>query len=86
MTPEDFAVTLQIKVPLPGGELAVKLMGVLGLIAAVIAVGGLTANWWWSALAGGLVAFGLAVVAETQSTAVPAVPPAAAPAGVPRAA
>jgi hypothetical protein len=60
---------IRIAVPrLPQGLVA-NLIGLAGLIAMVLAVGGLTGNWWWSVLAGGLVAFGLAMVAQLQATA-----------------
>jgi hypothetical protein len=59
-------VEIRFRVPkLPSG-LAMNLVGLFGLIAMVLAVGGLTHNWWWSLLAGGAVAFGLAYVAQTQ--------------------
>jgi hypothetical protein len=62
-------VEIRIAVPrLPSG-LAANLAGLAGLIAMVLAVGGLTGNWWWSLLAGGTVAFGLAFVAQLQAQA-----------------
>jgi hypothetical protein len=65
---------IRIPVPrLPQG-FAANLVGLLGLIAAVLAVGGLTGNWWWSVLVGGLVSVGLSYVAQTHvaATAEPA--------------
>lgn len=60
---------IRINVPrIPAGLFA-NLVGLAGLIAVVLAVGGLTGNWWWSVLAGGAVAFGLAFVAQQQSAA-----------------
>jgi hypothetical protein len=60
-------VEISFRVPkLPSG-LAMNLVGLFGLVAMVLAVGGLTHNWWWSLLAGGAVAFGLAYVAQTQT-------------------
>jgi hypothetical protein len=57
---------IRIPVPrLPRG-LAANLVGLLGLVAAVLAVGGLTGNWWWSVLVGGLVAVGLSYIAQTH--------------------
>lgn len=57
---------IRIAVPrLPHG-LAMNLLGLAGLVAMVLAVGGLTGNWWWSVLAGGFVAFGLAFLAQQQ--------------------
>lgn len=58
---------IRIPVPrLPHGFVA-NLVGLLGLVAMVLAVGGLTGNWWWSALAGGLVAVGLSYVAQMHA-------------------
>jgi hypothetical protein len=60
---------IRIAVPrLPQG-LAMNLFGLAGLIAIVLAIGGLTGNWWWSVLAGGIVAFGMTLVAHTQAAA-----------------
>lgn len=60
---------IRIPVPrLPQG-FAANLVGLLGLIAAVLAVGGLTGNWWWSVLVGGLVSVGLSYVAQTHAVA-----------------
>lgn len=57
---------IRIPVPrLPRGLFA-NLAGFLGLLAAVLSVGGLTGNWWWSVLAGGLVSVGLSYVAQTH--------------------
>jgi hypothetical protein len=67
---------IRIPVPrLPSGFLA-NLVGLLGLIAAVLAVGGLTGNWWWSVLVGGLVAVGLSYVAQLHAAAESAAEPA----------
>lgn len=58
---------IRIPVPrLPRGLFA-NLLGLLGLAAVVLAVGGLTSNWWWSVLLGGLVAVGLSYVAQTHA-------------------
>lgn len=60
---------IRIPVPrLPSGFTA-NLVGLLGLISAVLAVGGLTGNWWWSVLVGGLVSVGLSYVAQTHAAA-----------------
>jgi hypothetical protein len=70
---------IRINVPrIPSGLFA-NLIGLAGLVAVVLAVDGLTGNWWWSVLAGGVVAVGLAYIAQTQaaaeaSTAEPAKP------------
>lgn len=70
--------TLTFKVPIPalGGVLAANLIGLLGLLAAVLAIGGL-AGAWWGLLAGGLVSVGLSYIAQTH--AVTAAAPQAAP-------
>lgn len=60
---------IRIAVPrIPSGLLA-NLVGLAGLLAVVLAVGGLTGNWWWSVLAGGAVAVGLSYVAQTHAAA-----------------
>lgn len=53
---------ITVRIPAPRG-LGTNLLGVVGLLAVVVAVGGLTGNWWWSLLLGGLAAVGLAYVA-----------------------
>lgn len=60
---------IRIPVPrLPRGLVA-NLVGLAGLIAVVLAVGGLTGNWWWSVLAAGAIAVGLSYVAQTHAAA-----------------
>ncbi|MCW2768461.1 MAG: hypothetical protein JWO11_4420 [Nocardioides sp.] len=60
---------IRIPVPrLPRG-LGANLAGLLGLVAVALAIGGLTGNWWWSALLGGLFAVGLSYVAQTHAAA-----------------
>lgn len=59
---------IRIAVPrVPPGLLA-NLLGLAGLVAFALAVGGLTGNWWWSALVGAVFAFGLSYVAQTQAS------------------
>jgi hypothetical protein len=53
---------------IPAGALS-NLVGLLGLLGVALAVGGLTGNWWWSALVGGVFAVGLAVLAQQQQAA-----------------
>lgn len=66
---------IRINVPrIPSGLFA-NLVGLAGLVAVVLAIGGLTGNWWWSLLAGGAVAFGLAFVAQQQQAAADAAAP-----------
>jgi hypothetical protein len=60
---------IRIAVPrLPSG-LAANIIGLLGLLGIVLAVGGLTGNWWWSVLTGGLISVGLSYVAQTHAAA-----------------
>lgn len=60
-------VTLRIPA-LPHG-FGSNLLGLLGLVAVIVSVGGLTGNWWWSLLAAGAVAVGLAVLAQNTAAA-----------------
>lgn len=58
-----------IRIPaLPAGLLS-NLLGLAGLAAVVVAVGGLTHNWWWSILVGGVAAVGLSVIAQHNAVA-----------------
>lgn len=61
----------EIRIPVPRvpAGLIGNLVGLLGLIAVAVAVGGLTGNWWWSILAGGAFAVALSVVADTHDRA-----------------
>lgn len=63
---------LRIRVPQPPAGLLGNLLGLAGLIAVAVAVGGLTGNWWWSALTGGVFAVALSWIAATHADAVPA--------------
>ena len=65
---------IRINVPRIPSGLAANLVGLLGLVAAVLAIGGLAGNWWWSVLAGALVAVGLSYIAQTQAAASAAEP------------
>lgn len=55
-----------IRIPAPSSMLVANLLGVLGLIAVVVSVGGLL-GVWWAVLAGGLFAVGLSVIALTYA-------------------
>lgn len=56
-----------IKIPaLPHGMFS-NLLGLAGLITLVVAVGGLTGNWWWSVLAAGASAVGLSYIAHVNA-------------------
>ena len=59
---------ITVSVPAPQLNMLVSnVVGLVGLVAVVLAVGGLTGNWWWSVLAGGAAAVGLAWVAATNA-------------------
>lgn len=60
---------MEIRIALPRVPtgLVANLLGLAGLVAVALAVGGLTGNWWWSALVGGMFAVGLSYVAQTQA-------------------
>lgn len=59
----------RIRLPRIPAGLGMNLVGLFGLIAVALAVGGLTGNWWWSALVGGGFAVGLSWVAATHAQA-----------------
>lgn len=60
---------IRIAVPrLPSG-LVGNLIGLIGLVAVAVAVGGLTGNGWWSVLLGGVFAVGLSAIAATHAAA-----------------
>lgn len=60
---------LHIRVPrVPSGAFS-NLLGVAGLVAFALAIGGLTGNWWWSVLLGGVFAVGLSYIAQTHASA-----------------
>lgn len=60
---------IRFKVPrIPPGLLS-NLLGLAGLIAVALAVGGLTGNWWWTVAAGGVFAVALSWMASTDEPA-----------------
>lgn len=59
-----------IRIPAPPRGLPSNLLGLLGLVGMVVAVGGLTGTWWWSMLTGGAVAVGLSYMAHVNSSSV----------------
>lgn len=44
-----------------------NLVGLLGILGFVLAVGGLTGNWWWSVLTGGAACVALSWIAQTHT-------------------
>lgn len=60
---------IRIAVPRVPTGLVANLLGLAGLVAVALAVGGLAGSWWWSALVGGVFAVGLSYVAQTQAAA-----------------
>jgi hypothetical protein len=67
-------VEIRIAVPRVPAGLIANLLGLAGLVAFALAVGGLAGNWWWSALVGGVFAVGLSYVAQTQAASEVAAP------------
>jgi hypothetical protein len=57
---------LKIKIPQLNAGLVSNLIGLLGLSLIVLAIGGLTDNWWWAALASGMFAVGIAYMLGLQ--------------------
>ncbi|MEU4576621.1 hypothetical protein [Nonomuraea sp. NPDC023979] len=56
-------MVIRIRLPRFSAGALSNLVGVLGLVAVALAVGGLSGSWWWSVLVGGVFAVGLAYVA-----------------------
>lgn len=65
-------ITLRIPAPPPG--LASNVIGIVGLVAVALALGGLTGNWWWSVLLGGAFSVGLAYLAQAHGEPAAATP------------
>lgn len=53
-----------VRIPVPSGQTVTNLLGLFGVLAVVVAVGGLV-GVWWALLTGGVFALGLAVLAQT---------------------
>ncbi|GAB3429857.1 hypothetical protein [Actinophytocola sediminis] len=60
------ASEIRIRVPHPSSALLNNMLGALGLVAMVIAVGGL-AGWLWGLLASGIVAVTISLVGSTYA-------------------
>lgn len=61
-------VTVTVPVPrLPGGDAAGDALGVLGLVAIVVCVGGMVGNWWISGVLAGIAAVFLSWVAAKNA-------------------
>lgn len=59
---------IRIRVPhIPSGAVS-NILGLLGILAMVVGVGGLTGNVWWSVLTGGVFAVALAALAQAADT------------------
>lgn len=62
---------IRIRVPHPSSTLLNNLLGVLGLVATIVAIGGL-AGWLWGLLAAGVFAVTLSLIGATYAPAEPA--------------
>lgn len=58
---------LTIKIPAAPKGLLSNLLGLAGLVAVVVAIGGLAGNWWWSGLAGGVASVALSYIAHVNA-------------------
>jgi len=56
---------ITFRIPAPSSLLLVNLVGLLGLLSIVLAVG-LLAGWPWALLAGGVIMVGLSVIGATH--------------------
>jgi hypothetical protein len=57
---------IRIRVPRVPAGAGSNLLGLAGLIAVAVCVGGLAGNWWLSGLVAGVFAVGLAHLAQAQ--------------------
>lgn len=60
---------IRIRLPKVAAGAVSNLVGLLGLLGIVVAVGGLTGNVWWAVLTGGVFAVALAWIAQSQGEA-----------------
>lgn len=68
MATSEIKVSIRFKVPHPGNLLVLNLLGVLGLVAVVIAVGGL-AGFLWGLLVAGVAMVTLCLIGYTYVAA-----------------
>lgn len=68
----------EIRIPVPRVPpgLGSNLLGLLGLVAVAVALGGLFGNWWVTALVGGVFAVALAHMAQAEPRKTTAAKPA----------
>lgn len=70
---------IRVSLPhIPAGAVS-NLLGLVAVVAIVVAIGGLTGNWWWSVLAGGVFGLVLAVLAQSAGQVAAVQPPAEVP-------
>ena len=70
-------MTITVRLPRIAAGLLSNLVGLFGLIAVAVAVGGLTGNWWATLLVGGVFAVGLAALSQAAAAAPQSTPAAA---------
>ena len=61
-------MVISIRLPRLTLGTASNVIGLLGLAAVAVAVGGLTGTWWWSLLVGGVAAVGVAYLTGQAAT------------------
>lgn len=66
---------IRIRVPRIAAGAMSNLVGLLGLLSIVVAVGGLTHNVWWAVLTGGAFSLTLAALAQAGAESAPAKAP-----------
>lgn len=60
-----------VRIPAPSATTLTNLLGAFGLVAVIVAVGGL-AGVWWALLTAGVVAVGVSVLAQNRGPSVSA--------------
>lgn len=64
-------MVVQFRVPAPSSTAVLNLLGVIGVLSIVLAIGALTA-WPWALLAFGMFSLAFTVLAQTSTPAQPA--------------